>query len=78
MHLLKFALNRTVGVLFLFIGPVCSVKVNETKKDLKLMYFRKNGMEGCNIKCQTQVTEAELAGDYPSFCSALCEATEST
>lgn len=21
------------------------------------MYFRKNGMEGCNIKCQTQVTQ---------------------
>ena len=42
------------------------------------MYFRKNGMEGCNIKCQTQVTEAELAGDYPSFCSALRKATEST
>ena len=31
------------------------------------MYFRKNRMEGCNIKCQTQVTEAELAGDYPIF-----------
>ena len=37
MHLLKFALNRTVGVLFLFIGPVCSVKVNETKKYLNVL-----------------------------------------
>jgi len=43
------------------------------------MYFREDGTEGCNIKCQTQVThEAELAGAYPSFCSALSEATEST